>query len=903
MLTPAFRRRLFLHQDGFISSLVLGALQERELPDLLLQRGSLTIYEMAQLTSGNPGYLHVAMRCLAQQGWLARTGTPGTAALIYSVTELGRAVGAIFPLYCRLARFLRRHLPFERSLLANPDAGSLGELSALVDEASKGWSLPPELREAIDLQSHLDGNLAVPIMLALWSMGALAPSAAPSAEREGMSHVMRFLQYLGWFDGTWTDEGRIASDHALHYGMVGSYSPMLVQLPTLLFGKRDHRTHVVGQEESHVDRRMNVLASSAAHRRYFVDADDIFADIFNREPISEQPDFIADNGCGDGSWLKHIYELIAQRTRRGKHLSEHPLLMVGVDYNDVALEIARKTLRDASIPSKLLFGDVTDPDRFAKDLLEQGLDIRRGLHIRAFIDHNRRYQPPPDGVATLADRSSGAYVDEAGEPISNHLLEQELVVFLRRWAPYVARHGMVVLEAHCLDPRVAANHVGEVHHVVFDTYHGFSSQYPIDFEAFMEAAQAAGFEPVMYQQKRYPSRKPFVSIGINHFIVPKQEDLLPRSPGPVQRPGEWQPDGREDLRDGEALHRLLYRGGDLRHPRSWCAGTTALLVLRALTWLERRLDEIQRGERPPAISIMDYGTGSGLAPIELLKACKERHLLRRIEELEVTFDLHLLDVPSSWFAKGYELLKDCPYVRFWSLTSPDGTFLPLSSVVGGRSIDLALASMVFHLIPRRALPRVFQGIADVLSADGRLLWSSPDIGPASSCSVVFHEPNRRLRRRALEILEDPSRLNALLERLPAGDRWHYQDLPARLEAISQELTPHARAAAQRTADRQILPAPTDVGDIESSLKLFFTGETFARSFEMRAIESLDAILVPSNQRFLLEIDDPETRRRLTALLMTHDIMPALCWGPAGSTYGFSVHWTFGEHARRRGEVS
>src|ERR1051326_5927466 len=265
MLTPAFRRRLFLHQDGFISSLILGALQEKELPGLLLQRGSLAIYEMAQLSSGNPGYLHVALRCLAQQGWLARTGTPGTAGLTYSVTELGRAMGRIFPLYYRLARFLRRHLPFERSLLTKPDADSLRELSSLVDEAERDWSLPQELRESVDLQSHLDGNLAVPIMLALWSLGTLAPTSAPDPAREGMSDVARFLQHLGWFEQGWTDEGRIACDHAPHYGMVGPSSPMLVDLPALLFGKRDRRTHVVGQEESHVDRRMNVLASSAAH--------------------------------------------------------------------------------------------------------------------------------------------------------------------------------------------------------------------------------------------------------------------------------------------------------------------------------------------------------------------------------------------------------------------------------------------------------------------------------------------------------------------------------------------------------------------------------------------------------------------------------------------------------------
>src|SRR5438445_203766 len=94
-----------------------------------------------------------------------------------------------------------------------------------------------------------------------WRSSPRVTRVTSTSRRAGTPHVVRFLQHLGWFEGNWTDEGRIACDHALHYGMVGSYFPMLVQLPQLLFGKSDHRTHVLGQEESHVDRRMNVLAS------------------------------------------------------------------------------------------------------------------------------------------------------------------------------------------------------------------------------------------------------------------------------------------------------------------------------------------------------------------------------------------------------------------------------------------------------------------------------------------------------------------------------------------------------------------------------------------------------------------------------------------------------------------
>jgi hypothetical protein len=211
------------------------------------------------------------------------------------------------------------------------------------------------------------------------------------------------------------------------------------------------------------------------------------------------------------------------RTKRGKHLAQYPLLMVGADYNTVAQEVARKTLADARIPSLVLFGDITDPIRFARDLRQHGLDIRRGLHVRAFIDHNRRYQRP-ERNRTLSSPSTGAYIDDDGATIPNHLLEEDLVSFLERWVPYVGRHGLVLLEAHCVDPRIASRHAGETHNIVFDTYHGFSLQYPIDFETFMEAAWTAGLDPVLYHQKRYPSRRPFVSISNNYHAKNRLPD-------------------------------------------------------------------------------------------------------------------------------------------------------------------------------------------------------------------------------------------------------------------------------------------------------------------------------------------------------------------------------------------
>jgi hypothetical protein len=207
--------------------------------------------------------------------------------------------------------------------------------------------------------------------------------------------------------------------------------------------------------------------------------------------------------------------------------------------------------------------------------------------------------------------------------------------------------------------------------------------------------------------------------------------------------------------------------------------------------------------------------------------------------------------------------------------------------------------MVFHLVPRSALPRLFRDFAAVLRDDGRLIWHAPDIGPAPSDAALFHEPNRRLRLALLKHLENPSDLHAVLARLPAGERRTYDDLPQLLSEIGRRLSPQDRAAAQAAADRQILPVANDLTTIERELEELFEGETFTKAFEMRPADSLQAMLIPSNQRYLPEIEDLDARRRFTALLMQNQVMPVLCDGAAGTAYGFSLHWTFGEHTLKQ----
>jgi SAM-dependent methyltransferase len=310
---------------------------------------------------------------------------------------------------------------------------------------------------------------------------------------------------------------------------------------------------------------------------------------------------------------------------------------------------------------------------------------------------------------------------------------------------------------------------------------------------------------------------------------------------------------------------MLFAGGDIRYPAMWHSAATGSVVAGALDAIEDRVERAGEGE---AIRVLDYGAGTGTATIELLKALRERGFERRLAGSGIRLEINLVDLPSGWYAQAFELLSDCSWTRFHSLRAEHGGFRPLLDVTGGQAMDVAMANMVFHLIPPRALPSAMDQLAGVLAPGGRLLWSSPDLGPPGPHAVLLHDPNRALRERALERLE------------------------------SEGLDEETLRAARRRAERRILPSPM-ASDVDSALARHFDGETALRAYEMRAEEIVRGLLVPSNQaEYLPEIEDPERRAQIVSELMLGEVIPEMQSGPAGTSLGLNLHWTLGAHTKR-----
>jgi hypothetical protein len=529
------RTLVFNHLAGIVLAPTVKALWDRKVFDLF--RGSspwIRFDEIVEHTHGNRGYLRVAFRLLLSAGWMEeRIGDLG-AQPSYALTREGELATVIAPpLYREVVSFIPKALYLEDFLFGSSDEPVRVSLRELVSRAQARWDLgspedPVAAKVHEQIRGHLDGMLVWPAMVALARggiLGQLEPGPVDfrslAANHESLSCVFDLLAKQGWIAHDdnrvrLTACGEYAAQIVTSYGVTVSYLPTFRVVNTLLFGNpRIPRLDETGVELL-VNRGMNVWGSGGAHKTYFKKVDEIIAEIFNR-PLSQQPQGICDMGCGDGSFLEHLYFVVKNQTARGALLDQHPLILVGADFNKVARRVAKQTLKKAGIPTfHVIGGDINRPAQLASDLEELGLDIHDLLHVRSFLDHNRPYVALANyPKRSRAGRSSGAFA-HFGEEIPADELEENLVRHLRRWAPYVGRFGLLVLELHTLPPALTAKNLEKTPAVAYDGTHGFSDQYLVELPIFLDCAREAGLHADVRFQHKFPPSE-LATVSVNFF--------------------------------------------------------------------------------------------------------------------------------------------------------------------------------------------------------------------------------------------------------------------------------------------------------------------------------------------------------------------------------------------------
>lgn len=447
---------------------------------------------MAQAFGINEGYLEVALRAFASLGWLnaLADGTYECASTFREVDFVPNDAMAVYS------------LPFEQYAMA----GDPALLGPWLERSSARWECEHEY-----LADYLDGTFVIPLLLALKQNGNVR-----LAERESDGRRIPFLDLMlgpkskaeiellfcsrGWAksspDGML--ELTVAGDYIwerIHVtAAFASYRPMFLRAKELMFG--DPRTvFTYGDEghEQHLDRSLNVLGSGFQHEKYFVDLSSLIVSIFDSTALAEQPKYIADTGCGDGSLLRQIYEAVKHKTLRGRFLDLYPLVLIGIDANAKALEATERTLQQYE--HFTISGDIGDPAGLVATLANAGIDVERVLHVRSFLDHDRTYRPPKDMSGVMSWERipiDGVHIDADGKLIPSAKVAQSTVEHLRRWSGAINRHGLAMLEVHCLSPQDTAQFLDEAESLHFDAYHSMSRQLLLDAKTFLMCAAQAG---------------------------------------------------------------------------------------------------------------------------------------------------------------------------------------------------------------------------------------------------------------------------------------------------------------------------------------------------------------------------------------------------------------------------
>ena len=525
------RGTLFRHLDGIVTCPAAYELHKKDITTHIINNKKIDVTELSKTFKANEGYLNVALRTLASQGWLDYEVNNETNKVTVNTNEYSEIAFKNFNLYKEAAELLKFSEQYSSRKFELAPFLKLESLYFNFKD-NFGITLSSDHKTlAIQKQilTHIEGIIVGPTLVLLGMNGMFhkyfmqTKFKAEEFHRdpENFARLLDILTFLGWFKKTgdsyeFTDKGLFFARRASAYGVTVSYIPTLRKLDKFIFGDPTiFRSEAIGNEEIHVDREMNVWGSGGAHASYFKVIDEIIIKLFNK-PIHEQPKGILDVGCGNGAFLKHLFNVIENQTERGKVLEDYPLLLIGVDYNEAALKITRKNLVQADIWAKVIWGDIGDPEAMSKDLTEKyGINLSDLLNVRTFLDHNRIWEEPKLNGKITATNCSGAYAYR-GVRINNDLVIESLKQHFNKWKPFVSKFGLLLIELHTSKPELIKNNIGKTAATAYDATHGYSDQYIIEIEEYMKAMEEIGLTSDDSTFRKFPNSD-LATVSINLF--------------------------------------------------------------------------------------------------------------------------------------------------------------------------------------------------------------------------------------------------------------------------------------------------------------------------------------------------------------------------------------------------
>ena len=522
------RSDLFRHLDGVVIASSAYLFHQKNITSWMLEKQNFSLEEITEKFDANDGYLNVALHNFASQGWLSQTIDNKKDQVSFSITDKTQEAFQSFGLYEKSYHYLKASENFSSKAI---EINQLLKLEEVFYHYCKDFSKDVELAEdsiQFQIKKHIEGVILGPILVHLGMNGMFHKyfmetrfkteefhKDAANFERllDILTHFGLFHKIKGFFE--FTDKGLFFAKRASAYGVTISYLPTLRNLEELIFGNPLLLQSAVGEDEKHVDREMNVWGSGGAHTAYFKVLDEIIIDIFN-QPISQQPKGILDMGCGNGAFLQHLFNLIEKQTLRGKMLDEHPLLLIGVDFNQTAIRVTKANLIQAEIWAKIVWGDIGDPERLAKDLIDDyDIELENVLNVRSFLDHNRVWNEPKNQEINRESTSTGAF-SHKGKRISNNKAEESLKEHFEKWAPYLQKFGLLTIELHTVPPHLIAENLGKTAVTAYDATHGYSDQYIVEVDVYKKVLAETGLIADEAHFVKFPNND-LAAVTVNLF--------------------------------------------------------------------------------------------------------------------------------------------------------------------------------------------------------------------------------------------------------------------------------------------------------------------------------------------------------------------------------------------------
>src|SRR5215469_14545423 len=237
-------------------------------------------------------------------------------------------------------------------------------------------------------------------------------------------------------------------------------------------------------------------------------------EIFNREPLENQPQAIVDVNCINGSLLEDIFRIISTLTTRGRHLAEMPVRLVSVGNDREALEEAAKRL--AKLQHHTLLAEIHQPEKLSTALEQCGLTSEQeALQVRLFVDHRIEVdaqQPVNQALTVLGADEPAHYLDRQGRSVDALAVLSSWQQHFRSLAQSFYKSRLLILEAHAIPSQLIAQQPEDSEFSVHHLWH----DYVISAEAFITLAASVG----LFNDgcvKRYPHTGP-CRISLHNFI-------------------------------------------------------------------------------------------------------------------------------------------------------------------------------------------------------------------------------------------------------------------------------------------------------------------------------------------------------------------------------------------------